>query len=67
MVLNRLVIYINYATPLSEYSKKSTKKVLSEKVWNLNGGYVINRSLNDRLEKRNFSSCVEKCFACSLC
>ena len=35
-------------------------------VWNFNGGYVINRSLNDRLERRNFSACVEKCFACSL-
>ena len=35
-------------------------------VWNFIGGYVINRSLNDRLEKRNFSSCVEKCFARSL-
>ena len=35
-------------------------------VWHFIGVYIINRTLHDRLEKRNFSSRVEKYFTRSL-
>ena len=36
-------------------------------VWHFIGVYIINRTLHDRLEIRNFSSRVEKYFTRSLC
>ena len=44
----------------------AAKKHFSEMVWHLIGVYVINRTLHDRLEIRNFSSRVGKYFTCSL-
>ena len=38
------------------------KKCSCEMVWHFIGVYIINRTLHDRLEMRNFSSRVEKYF-----
>ena len=43
-------------------SKKNVKVKKSEMVWHFIGVYIINRTLHDRLEIRNFSSSVEKYF-----
>ena len=45
---------------------RSKKNVKSEMVWHFIGVYIINRTLHDRLEIRNFSSRVEKYFTRSL-